>query len=438
MKKILAFAVFVCALSFPSVAHAACSTYSYIGIYDSGGWVNFNDNTRAQQLISSGQASNILSIDENGNGFLFTTDTYFACTKPVLTVQSSGSRGLFIPGRYNHLGTQSITNKWLDLANKLNSWMDSNPVVAPTTTTTSTTTTIPAVTITTTTTTIPSTTTTSTTTTIPSTTTTVRPTTTTSTTTAVPPTTVLLTTTTVRPTTTTSTTTTIPPATTTITNPPIASYSKPLSSPSMAPYSIMAQFPVPSNLSLLQLSMQPGCCYSERIVCIDDKNKEHSWDSVNYPDNSKRYYDIVGIYDIYTTFSIKCLNSNSAGNSSWSPWYTYYGKTRPPVQPPVVQFPVISAPTATLPNVQAPIVPAKPQWKYVTKKVLQTIYSDVRTGAICRSGKTSTATRNGACSHHGGVAKWLTLPPKKVYVNKKYKCYLNQTTNQYTRNCVAV
>jgi len=237
----------------------------------------------------------------------------------------------------------------------------------------------------------------------------------------------------------TTTTTTVAPITTTTvtTNPPIASYSKPLSPPSMAPYSIMAQFPVPSNLSLLQLSMQPGCCYSERIVCIDDKNREHSWNSVNYPDYSKRYYDIVGVYDIYTTFSIKCLNSNSAGNSSWSPWYTYYGKTRPPVQPPVVQFPVISAPTATLPNVQAPIVPAKPQWKYVTKKVLQTIYSDVRTGAICRSGKTSTATRNGACSHHGGVAKWLTLPPKQAYVNKKYKCYLNETTNKYTRNCVS-
>ncbi len=228
----------------------------------------------------------------------------------------------------------------------------------------------------------------------------------------------------------TATTTTVAPITTTTvtTNPPIASYSKPLSPPSMAPYSIISEFPVPSNQSLLQLSMQPGCCYSERIVCIDDKNKEHSWDSVNYPDNSKRYYDIVGVYDIYTTFSIKCLNSNSAGNSSWSPWYTYYGKTKPSVQTPVVQTPVV----------QAPSTPLKPKWKYVTKQVLQTVYSNVRTGAICRDGSSSGSTGRGTCSWHGGVNKWLTLPPKQTYVNKKYKCYLNQTTNQYTRNCVAV
>jgi hypothetical protein len=116
-----------------------------------------------------------------------------------------------------------------------------------------------------------------------------------------------------------------------------------------------------------------------------------------------------------------------------------------PVLPatPVPAQPQPQTPTATLPKVQSPAVqtpaiPPKLQWKYVTKKVLQTVYSNVRTGAICRSGKISTATRNGACSGHGGVIKWLTLPPKKVYVNKKYKCYLNIKTNQYTTNCVTV
>ena len=209
MKKLLTFAVFVFSLSFPSTVHAACSTYSNKGFYDGGGWVSFNNNGRAQQLISSGQASDILSIDENGNGFLFNTDISFACTKPSLIIQSSGSRGLFIPGKYNHLSSRD------DLVYKLNSWMSANPVVDLTTTTT---TTVPSTT----------TTTTTTTTTVPVTTTTVRSTTTVPTTTVAPTTTTVApttTTTTVAPTKTiqvvsnpitTTTTTTIIPTTTTV------------------------------------------------------------------------------------------------------------------------------------------------------------------------------------------------------------------------------
>lgn len=30
-----------------------------------------------------------------------------------------------------------------------------------------------------------------------------------------------------------------------------------------------------------------------------------------------------------------------------------------------------------------------------------------RTGAVCNDGTTSTATGSGACSHHGGVKRWL-------------------------------
>jgi len=397
MKKLLAFAVFICTLSFPSVAHAACSTYSYIGIYDGGAWVNFNDNTRAQQLISSGQASNILSINENGNGFLFTTDTYFACTKPVLTVQSSGSRGLFIPGRYNHLGTQSITNKWLDLANKLNSWMDSNPVVTPTTTTTSTTTTIPTATTTTTT------------------TTTVRPTTTTSTTTTIPPTT---TTTTIPLTTTTSTTTT------TIYNPRIT-YCQ-----AMITHYINS---IPQwNYANWQQANEPLSSYTSSALVYPNSYR------YPVPVNGCSSLNTIPTTTTTTTTIAAPVVQQQAPSKPIAPAAPVPAQPAKPQTPTATLPNVQETPTATLPNVQAPIVPAKPQWKYVTKKVLQTIYSDVRTGAICRSGKTSTATRNGACSHYGGVAKWLTLPPKKVYVNKKYKCYLNKTTNQYTRNCVAV
>jgi hypothetical protein len=109
-----------------------------------------------------------------------------------------------------------------------------------------------------------------------------------------------------------------------------------------------------------------------------------------------------------------------------------------PVQPPAVQTPTATLPKAQPPVVQAPAIPLKPKWKYVYKKVLQTVYSNVRTGAICRDGSSSTATRNGACSGHGGVKKFIHLPPKKVYVNKKHKCYFNTKTNQYTSNCVVV
>ncbi len=35
---------------------------------------------------------------------------------------------------------------------------------------------------------------------------------------------------------------------------------------------------------------------------------------------------------------------------------------------------------------------------------------EVRVGAICRDGTRSAATGRGACSWHGGVARWITLP----------------------------
>ena len=36
----------------------------------------------------------------------------------------------------------------------------------------------------------------------------------------------------------------------------------------------------------------------------------------------------------------------------------------------------------------------------------------VRTGAVCNDGTTSTATGSGACSHHGGVKYWTYRPCK--------------------------
>ena len=141
--------------------------------------------------------------------------------------------------------------------------------------------------------------------------------------------------------------------------------------------------------------------------------------------------------NVSNCWQVAPVNANGIGQ--WSNQVCYQAPLTSTTIPFVQQqTPVIQVPTATLPRVQTPAIPPKPKWKYVYKKVFQTVYSNVRTGAICRSGKISSATGRGACSWNRGVAKWLTLPPKKVYVNKKYKCYLNTKTNKYTRNCKLV
>ncbi len=40
----------------------------------------------------------------------------------------------------------------------------------------------------------------------------------------------------------------------------------------------------------------------------------------------------------------------------------------------------------------------------------------VRTGAICRDGTRSSATGRGACSHHGGVSRWITKQKQSVRI----------------------
>jgi len=472
MKKLLAFAVFICSLSFSSVAHAACSTYPYkSNYYDGGGWVNFNDNTRAQQLIVSRQAEDILYIDENGDGYLFTNDTYFSCSKPRLTVQSSGSRGLFISGQYNHLGTQSIKDKRLDLANKLNSWMDSNPVVVPTTTTTTTTT--------------------------------------------IPPTT-----TTVRPTTTTSTTT-------------VATGSPSLVSDSLSKSSMVLQSNINSNSVYWTVRVQdpfggrltsatvgarlcpttaswpdgPGCTgatstgqgnsldrtYTFLFLISSDAPMGQWLGRIFGPVSGQP--DIIGLSRItvtaqnttttippttttITTTTIPQTTTTVAPTTTTTtvprttttttttiaaPVVQQQAPAKPiapaapvpaqpakpqapaaPVKPIVPAAPVLPAtpvpaqpqvPTATLPKVQAPAIPFKSQWAYVTKRILQTIPSNIKTGAICKNGSTANTTHPLTCLKQGGVKKWIYSPSKKIYVNKKHICYLNKSTNKYTKNC---
>ncbi len=56
--------------------------------------------------------------------------------------------------------------------------------------------------------------------------------------------------------------------------------------------------------------------------------------------------------------------------------------------------------------------------KYISegKCVIRTY--TVRVGAVCKDGTLSSATGRGACSHHGGVARWRTQTKKSVSIEK--------------------
>ncbi len=49
-------------------------------------------------------------------------------------------------------------------------------------------------------------------------------------------------------------------------------------------------------------------------------------------------------------------------------------------------------------------------------KAKATIVSGGRIGAICKDGTRSSATGRGACSHHGGVSRWLYSEKKIVEI----------------------
>jgi hypothetical protein len=106
-----------------------------------------------------------------------------------------------------------------------------------------------------------------------------------------------------------------------------------------------------------------------------------------------------------------------------------------PAQPAQPQAPTATLPKVQSPAVQAPAIPPKSQWKYVTKRILQTIPSNIKTGAICKNGSIANTTHPLTCLKQGGFKQWIYSPSKKIYVNKKHICYLNKSTNKYTKNC---
>ena len=87
-------------------------------------------------------------------------------------------------------------------------------------------------------------------------------------------------------------------------------------------------------------------------------------------------------------------------------------------------------------QIKKTVTPIK-KYKTILIPFTSEVNSDIRTGAICRNGKISTATQSNTCSSNGGVAKWLTLPSQKITVNKKFSCLINDNTNkhQYPKNC---
>ena len=56
-------------------------------------------------------------------------------------------------------------------------------------------------------------------------------------------------------------------------------------------------------------------------------------------------------------------------------------------------------------------------WKSYLKKGRAIVSSyEVRTGARCKDGTSSSATGRGACSHHGGVSYWKTRTERSVRI----------------------
>ncbi len=79
---------------------------------------------------------------------------------------------------------------------------------------------------------------------------------------------------------------------------------------------------------------------------------------------------------------------------------------RPSLAPPATAKPSAAPPrTATTRPVvpRAPSATARPSPRAQPSPT----FANVRVGAICKDGTTSTATGSGACSGHGGVSQWL-------------------------------
>lgn len=115
--------------------------------------------------------------------------------------------------------------------------------------------------------------------------------------------------------------------------------------------------------------------------------------------------------------------------------------TPAPTPTPTVTPTPTASPTPTIPPDDV-IEPYRLGSKPKPPKMLKTTAPKERVGAVCRDGSHSSATGRGACSWHGGVARWITELPYWVSENKAenasrtkaYKAALKKWTRQHERN----
>ena len=108
--------------------------------------------------------------------------------------------------------------------------------------------------------------------------------------------------------------------------------------------------------------------------------------------------------------------------------------TTPASSPPAVEIPASTKPVVKFTEPlkeKIPTIKQKQKWSYVFKNTPVFI----NTGALCRNGKIATSVDS--CKNHGGFSKWITKKSKSNS-STKYKCWLNNKTNTYNKNCKAV
>ena len=160
MKKTLSVLVLVTFLLLnfvdgPSLASPACPSGYMSNGYFGGSWFDFSSNSVVQGMISSGEMTRIFTT--NGDGISPARATQdglaLACIAPSFSIQSSGSRGLYLVGSgwvnaaidtWGSNGLVSLTNSYL-----ASNFIYPTTTAAVTTTTAAVTTTTAAVTTTT-------------------------------------------------------------------------------------------------------------------------------------------------------------------------------------------------------------------------------------------------------------------------------------------------
>ena len=239
-------------------------------------------------------------------------------------------------------------------------------------------------------------------------------------------------------------TTTVPPTTTVSPTPTPTTASPTITTPSLS-YCQASQnpsYPTPTLSSWFSINninsfynyynsyndySYPRRCQDNHFKYLEIKDNTATWtqssSAFSYYFNSmvSNCWQIRGVWD--------------GGSSNWSNKICYdYVPSTTTTTTTTTTIPKVVTSFNTSYYFSAPKATPKPKTKKV--KVKQTTF--YRTGAICRDGWRSRATGSGACSHHGGVYKWLVInkttwvtktvpiiPKTPKSSNNCYLCYSN-------------